>query len=336
MDAQSIKLIGSEDVQDQFSHPLTKRNLRPLYVKQYSRQLDILARIVAYDAVVIDSANANRCQHTNPFLEGVLFATTPSLEIYEQVGANVNIALKTLSNQEEYAAWKLDWFDGADKQYHDDLFRIYPQIAEANSDQSPARALFYLELARMSGKSVFLSPGKKAMFDKLAIVLGSAADALSVTERVADAPFQKAVREHLPTSQSFSMPPLADYILSNAFAQQTSIFHSAQQIRETTEAQEFRKWLMLLEQSMLMEDRGSTVETMRMLKKVEFAASAWSKELDASVGIRYELRTADIAEVPKVGWLYKAFGVDGKYKYRDPIVNAPMNYLAFISHWYES
>lgn len=341
MDARSLNCIGDDPQYTELARPVpTRPAVFSLFKQRYKNQLDVLARIVAYDFVVIDSLNRVNCRQEVPELDDLVFETNPTEEAYLHAKEGVQLFTHNSGGLTTSAKWTREdgeWWDALEKRYHDEMFRKYPVPAFADSDVSFPRTLFYIELSHIAGVSLFLSPGKRGLLQKIAEDVR--ADALTVVQNIPDRRIRSAVERELgPTGTSsgpFFIPPLPAYICKFASQEQISVLEAVRTIHGSDEAKSFRSWLHRLESAMLSGDRSDALKSAAMVEEIDDVAKKWATNWDAKCGIKYERRTAELSKLPRFGWIFELLGV-GKLKITDPILTSPPHYLAFIAKWYDA
>jgi hypothetical protein len=79
----------------------------------------------------------------------------------------------------------------------------------------------------------------------------------------------------------------------------------AKEIRDSTEAISFRKWLSELNKVLASGYEAGILKANAELKKLESIVDGWLKTGDFKQGIEYERRKFNIGEIPKIGWIVK-------------------------------
>lgn len=189
------------------------------------------------------------------------------------------------------------------------------------SSNSPARALFYLELSRILNGPLLLHPEKSAYLQKI----GQA-----VRDRVAlvYGSMVRGVRDALQFKEAtIPIPPIADEILRTARREKCSLLESAKAIRESREMVSLRAIVWELTS---VENVGQRIlyERELALRTKEIADSIQSR---AVAGTRISRRQINLAEIPAIGIVFKLAG-GGKIKVPDFVLNE-RPHIALFSRW---
>lgn len=311
--------------------------------------LDILARSVAYDALIVDElalesirqfgASPDRLQQLS-----AIKSTVVPREVYQQSHDQVWAYLRWLRSHRAgptLESWLTsnDWFDHAEKEIHDRLFKRSASDSIADSNESVARLVFYLELSRLSGLPVLLSRWKskflRYMSDR------TLRDAQSVVENVLGSlPTRELTWELSSVLQSeyahdfeFECPPIAEMIVRTAYSKQISVLDATMRVRESKSAVAFRRWLHPIQISLMRGDRASRADALRELNRVRQIVDQWIGDADESLGVTHVRRTASLQAIPVVGWVVRLGGV-GAVELKDKILDPPQRYLQFIASWF--
>jgi hypothetical protein len=234
-----------------------------------------------------------------------------------------------------------DWnhselFEMPDKKWADALghrgLRIPSILTDSNN--SPARALFYLELAGRAGVPLLLSPQKDRWVTTGREKVRQFAHELVVSK--VETQLQARIDDQITGlfSRTVSVPlaPVSRMILRRATDERKSLLDVAIEIRESREAKTFRNWLVELNKALASGYEAGLVKAHAELKKLESLVDAWLKVGDVKQGIEYEPRSVNIGEIPVIGWIVKMAGIRA-ISVNDPILN-PNRVYRFISQWY--
>jgi hypothetical protein len=200
----------------------------------------------------------------------------------------------------------------------------YYNAIDANlgvSGNSPARALFYLELSRLlkgplllhSEKSAYLQKISQAVTDGVASVYGS------LVEGVRSALQLKGV--------TIPIPPIADEILRTAGREKCSLLEAATVIRESKEMVSLRAIVWELT-SVANVGQRIRYEREVALRTKEIADSIQSR---AVAGTRISRRQVNLAEIPAIGVVFKVLG-GGEITVPD-FVLYERPHIALFSRW---
>jgi hypothetical protein len=245
-----------------------------------------------------------------------------------------------------YDASKLYWlsddwnhsesFEMPDKKWVDSLRNrdvLIPPIV-TNSNNSSMRAFFYLEIANRAGVPLLLSPEKDRFVTTAREKVRQIAHELVVAK--VETQLQNGVDDQIKSlfsrTLSVSRLPVSRMILRRAKEEKRSLLDVAKEIRDSTEARSFRKWLAELNKVLASGYEAGILKAHAELKKLESLVDGWLKTDDFKQGIEYERRKFNIGEIPKIGWIVKMTGIDS-ISVNDPILN-PNRVYRFISQWY--
>ena len=315
------------------------------YAADLNRLLNVLARMVAYDFVVVDTSVAEfsfwekRDAPSERPLGGDLVRTmSVPAEVYRVCAASVLNAAGFVHYDPAVDHWlqDSDAWDPVEKKHFDE--RVDPQSMSwiRNSDQSLARALLYVELARYASAPVFLSAEKE---QKLAnIGHRFIRDALHIVQQEVDQAVFKSlnnsIRDLYGRQFDIPYPPLVRYIVSVAYRHGLPVWDAAQRIRDLPAAVVFRSWLAKLQHHLLAgSSSADLLYVQQTLATLSAIAEQWGAECGSSFGIRYRTARADLGSLPLLGTVFKIAG-HATAEIKDPLLARGIDYLNFISEWY--
>lgn len=315
--------------------------------------LDVLSRLIAYEYVCVDGLawkNRENIYRDGPLpavIEPLICETTISKSFYEISFDTVLKMAKTLGfgsrkSHDVHPLFKGGTFwDASDKKFHDSLRGEYGSDVQniswvSHSTNSPARVLFYLELARLARVPVFLNPFKRTFFDFFNQRL--IPEVLKIIEQESDKQLfhelQKIIAENQFGEIEFKLPPLADYIVNNARKKNLSIYDSVADIRSRDEVGEFRNWLKEIQSLILSGKRNNALLATRKIKEFLKFLKDWADLSDVTANIKYKIKEISLKHVPVISELLEASGLD-KIRVKDPILAGIPKYVSFVSAWYQ-
>jgi hypothetical protein len=197
-----------------------------------------------------------------------------------------------------------------------------------NSMMTISRAHFYLELARELAVPLNIDP-VRATYLSSVVAVHEAALARGVPEKVIDRFANRAPTAEEPDIISFELniPPVPEFVLHFAKARRVSLHQATLEVRNSKHAAEFRKWCAELFQ--LGEEGGlkARTEYRKMMKEFTSACDKWC--IDACEGVKYETRTLKLGDIPYVGKVLKAVGLDD-ISIKDPVLIPSKRYRYFL------
>jgi hypothetical protein len=160
--------------------------------------LDVLARLVIYDFTVVDIIALHSLEIDDVVLPDLIKTMNVLHDVHDQIRERIPVHVSRWLGDSK---WQGEWFEMAEKGYHDKLHEEQ-RAGFANSTDSLRRTLFYLELSSIAGVSTFVSPVKK---DILKFIGNQLLDVFREIESRVDSTMRKSVSEKLGNLyQSFS------------------------------------------------------------------------------------------------------------------------------------
>jgi hypothetical protein len=203
------------------------------------------------------------------------------------------------------------------------------------SNNSAARVLFYLELARIGGCPVFLSPEKRRFFRFVGEEV--VPEVYALLERTVEGRMRGTVSELVQQvygfRREFPVPPLPEYLLSVAERKSVSLLDAFWEIRNGQNAGTFRTWLDGAQRLARENTRPSALALEKHLNEADRLARRWARELDVGLGVKHEVHRANLEAAPGIGWLAKLLGV-GRVDYRSRLLRPKLEHMAFVADWY--
>jgi hypothetical protein len=307
------------------------------------KSLELLGLLVMYDFAVVDSFALE--MSTEGVVDDSLIQITsfPDSVIVECGLELMNDFSSLYGRYDPSELYWLsdDWnqselFEMPDKKWVDALSNrnLLIPTTVTNSNNSPARAFFYLELAERAGVPLLLSPQKDRCVTTGRDKLQQFAHELVVAkvETQLQGKIDDQVKGLFSRIVSVPLPPVSRMILRRAREEKRSLLDVAKEIRDSTEARSFRKWLAELNKVLASGYEAGVVKAHAELDKLESLVDGWLKTGDVKEGIEYERRKFNIGEIPTIGWIVKMTGIDS-ISVNDPILN-PNRVYRFISQWY--
>lgn len=316
--------------------------------KTYANDLNVLSSLVIHDKVVFDADMLACFNFTRPELklfDGLVEPVTITPDLYDQAGKATRAVMGSLKQSgKSYPVFSESgpWFDGADKAYWDGLNERHRtgEYTFADSQRSPARSLFFLEMGRQAGVQLCLSSNKRAWFETLA----SNFDDARLAQQVFHEEISEQVREAATGSDRLAvrscpliLPPLPEYLLRVAVGNRLSLIEAAQFIAATDQAKQYRAFLASLRGALI---AGDTSDVLRY--------RALRAKLDAFLGRLQECGDVDQALFDRsllsvVEGVIKAVPIVGEFLatlpeiFMDKTGWTPRTrvepYVAFLSDW---
>jgi len=294
---------------------------------------DILARLVVYDGLLLDTSVQETFQN-HLSTEAVRIIPVQFEErTYKDASKTTANALLALVRKGVLTQKELNtdqFFFGDLKSYTDAIEKRFHTLGGllADSNRSIPRVLFYLELSRHLGLQVFLSYEKRNLLRDLGKAVWD--DAFSIVS----GEINRTVMQQQLTSESemetkLQTPPLVDLIIRRAVAQKTSIEQSIVAIRNMEGAQQFRDKLAEIEKYAMQGDDASKLKIKKLVKRLLVAAQTWSEAADPDVT---RMCQANVTKLPYVGAWLEALGIgpiEIPLKFRNR-----RSYVQFVSEWY--
>jgi hypothetical protein len=221
---------------------------------------------------------------------------------------------------------------GPEKEYGELLpdFYVYGW-ALARSNLGVERTLLYYETAAAAGVPLILHPFR---YDQALAIEAACADAYTAVKKIVRKTFEEPIKnqlESLGQIYSIGLPPLALKMVEFAGREEISIIEAAARIKESKNAQAFRKWLADIQISLAEGSTRSKLEALRMLEELKRVASLWFTHLDSKEGVTHKRRELRLSWIPRIGALLDLLD---KPTLRDPILNRK-GYLTFVSSWFD-
>jgi hypothetical protein len=324
----------------------------------------IIQSLVLYETVLADSilfeveSTVTRAHELFPdAIRGIFIRSSARERVGERVDAAVARGLDSLPDTSEtiseiWQRWRL--LEASEKPLLDKISETRPRLIplEYSSDEevvrhldianpiwlglsstvldsmmTTARAHFYLELARELVVPLNIDPVRATY---LASLLAKSQEALGmgVPERVVD-DFASRIKPPVDAIVSFDLPipPVPEYVLRLAKAQRISLYEATMEVRNSTNARNFRDLCATLfnlgeEGGLHAQDEYNTV-----MKDFATFCEAWAR--DASEGVDYRIRTLQLGDIPIIGWILKVAGMDERMV-RDPVITPDTNYRYFL------
>ncbi len=237
---------------------------------------------------------------------------------------------RVLEDTAPQIAWRKYGF-GVDKLYGELLTKFYDAGAFlARSNFGVERTLFYYEAAAAAGIPVVLHPARN---EEDMDIKRTCQDAYNVVKEKLRKSFEESINAELVTlgiESSITLPPLIAAMIRMASTNRMSIIEAARTIKESNEAQLFRKWLSEIQSNLIKGTLEGKMRVLKMLRELDKVVVAWKESLDLKAGVVYKKRRLRFAWIPRIGALLEMLdGMD----IRDPILRRK-GYLTFISSLY--
>jgi hypothetical protein len=314
--------------------------------------LEVLARMISYDFVVIDGTASkpvfNAADVQSGHLLGELGGLLRQIIIPEPVYEAVSLLFSTEDKGREETLWEMfdalsmrrpNWYpltgliekERLESKYSREVIGYDLGSFSHMSGPFPQRAVLYLELSARGGVPIFLSPDKDPFLvhyqKKLPV------DALETVEKIVDTQFQETLKDLFLPSEGIPIPPLAEHIVRQAHRKNISLLTSMLEIRETKEAKIFRRWLGEIQQNLVSAERPKLIDAAKALHELKGVAQAWFSNFDLGYMTQHKHTKFIPKALPVIGDVFEATG-HGEITIKDPLVKRPL-YLTFISKWYE-
>lgn len=348
LDASTINLLASQSVFHALTRDFKDRSIAPYLQGILLRQIED-ARL---DRVEIESAY--RLNHALSFLElwvlsedvfvdvqalksleshynhdnfRALHPLFKKTEINDQVrreaASRVAVFHHHLSTSDNALVQDVSlWGEGdLEANLKDDYYRKFSGPL-ADSRNSRARAMFYLEASHILNVPLFLHPKKSTHLKEMGQALQRSSSA--VYEMLVD----EVRRELRYEEHEIIVPPIADEIVRVAVERGISLVESAQEIRDLNELAALRKCVAKL---CSLGSEGRNVE-LRLKIRNEGRRIAGRIEAQLNVQGRISRRKIEVAELPWIGPFLKAMSYKPIFFVRDfELYQRP--YVALFSRW---
>lgn len=339
LDGTSVRLISEQASKKELTEKHNKfgPDWRALYSsRRVTRHaLDVLSRVVVYDYLVVDYNALESLSIGETLLPNLIHKTEIPESLYRESWRDVKAGYYL----QEHFPSRFDenkWFDHNDKHWMDRVCSLNYVGGIANSQESVARAFFYLDVARSARVPLLLSPSKadnlesieKEVIPELFKKFQERIDA-ALMARV-NAIFSADAKENAVVIHE---PPLVDWIIRNAEAKGLSLADSALALRETKEAIAFRVWLKEIQADFSSGDRARILRAFQKAIKAHEYIKEWTQEANPQFGLTKVKRTLKLGKIPVVGWLFELANADN-FTVSDPLLTAPEAHLAFIAKMY--
>ena len=351
IDGTTVRFVSGNDGRTFLAEapPLRELDRREYMVQNNEwcrKSLELLGLLVLYDSAVVDSF-ALEISSRDVVDASLIQITSFPDSVVTDCGLELGRSLSSLYGQSD--ANELSWlsddstnyelFEMPDKSWVDDLSSrdkvIIPSVV-TDSNNSPVRALFYLELADRAGIPLLLSPQKDKCVTTYREKLRKFAHELVVAK--VETQFQSKLDEQIKSlfarTWSVSLPPVSRMILRRAREELRPLLDVAKEIRDSTEARSFRKYLAELNKTLASGYEAGLLNVQAKLNKLESLVDGWFETGDINQGVTYKRRKFNIGEIPTIGWIAKMAGI-GSFSVNDPILN-PNRVYRFISQWYSA
>jgi hypothetical protein len=221
---------------------------------------------------------------------------------------------------------------GVDKTYGELLADFYDYgWSLARSHLGVERTLVYYETAAAAGVPLILHPSRN---DAAQAIDVACSDAYAAVKEIVRRTFEEPIKnrlESLGQIHSVALPPLASKMLWSAGREGISIIEAAARIKQSKNAQAFRKWLADIQINLAEGSMQGKLEALRMLEELKRVTSLWSTNLNTKEGVSHKRRELRLSWVPRIGCLLDLLD---KPTLRDPILNRK-GYLTFVSSWFD-
>ncbi len=222
---------------------------------------------------------------------------------------------------------------GVDKTYGELLADFYDYgWSLSRSHLGVERTLVYYETAAAAGVPLVLHPSR---YDAAQAIDLACSDAYTAVREIVRSTFEEPIRnklESLGQIHSLALPPLASKIIWSAAKEGISIIEAASRIKQSKNAQAFRKWLAEVQMNLAEGSMQRKLQALRVLEELKRVSSSWSTQLDTREGVSHKRRELRLSWVPRIGCLLDLLD---KPTLRDPILNRK-GYLTFISSWFDN
>ena len=294
--------------------------------------IDLIARLVVYDGLLLDTAAARPSFFNNPLSSDAVKIAQVQFEreIYEQAAKTTFQYLRTVKERKINGvdiSELEDLFYGDFKRYVDQISRGVHGLGSliADSNRSVPRALFYLELSRHAGLQLFLSYEKRNLLNDLERLLWQDAFSL-VSDSVNAAVVKSQTTDH---DIRLETPPVVDLVIRRAFKRKISLEESIIEVRNLEGAQQFRDLLAQIQRLLMLGDAAPKLKINKLLQPLLKAANTWSLAADPEVRWLWQ---AKINKLPKIGAFLEALGIEIPAL---PVKVPFHSYVQFVSEWYK-
>ena len=214
------------------------------------------------------------------------------------------------------------WSEGDLEAYLKDDYYGEFSAPLADSKNSRARAMFYLEASRILDVPLFIHPKKSSHLKEVGQALQRSSSA--VYEMLVD----EVRRELRYEKHEIIVPPIADEIVRVAVERGISLVESAQEIRDLNELAALRKCVAKLC------SLGSEGRNVELKSKIRNEGRRIAGRIEAQLNVqgRISRRKIEVAELPWIGPFLKAMNYKPIFFVRDfDVYQRP--YVALFSRW---
>lgn len=345
-DATSVEMLtASKDFIKECLSPdiLRKVQRNPKSEPKAAWILDFLGRLVIFDFLVVDTRALDALGVENTPWDEVIRVTSIPVETYNAAFSEICEYGGALLNVEQGSWLKRSIYNYGDKRYVDALERDPDLMTWGLSDSTipGLRIYLYMVLSADRGVPLVLDPRKDAMIKQLQRdTQGSFLDAFSKIMGRLDEQVVSKIQlfcDQWGKSDPIPLPPLSNYLCGISKKNKISLLDAARYLRETQEAKGFRKWLYQYDtysRSTTLSDRA---KAKKCLEELGNLAEQWVVHSDFNIGVKYQMRTLDLGEfanfpdLKAVSTMLRAFNMDKKIAFRDPILNR-QPYKVFLAN----
>jgi hypothetical protein len=301
--------------------------------------LSFLEQIVVSEKLIIDEAALSESTFSLPAgLESEFTKICPNQRVYEKTVKNTFNILRGIFNggDEVMTREELDnqLWSMAEKQYHDILSKsaFFPTASLAATNNSAARAIFYLEFSKELGFPPFLSKDKKNWLEFLRKLTRPTFHEC-ITKLFKGAIFND-LEEFIGDVDVYpAMPPVAELIVRNSIMKAIPLDEATLEIKYLPGARDYRKLLNELEGAMRRGWSGRS-DVQKILQSLKKVADVWGKSIDFDLNVTRSQRTFKIGKLPIIGKLLEVASMD-ELTIKDFILNSPPGYIVFIREWFK-
>ena len=218
-------------------------------------------------------------------------------------------------------------FHEGDRRCHDHGSGLLPMSCFEHSYEHPLRALYYLRLSEVSKVHCFLSEAKRNYIEDL-----------RVSAKVVPDPHdevRKAVLAELGNPDDL-LPPVAEIVLLHALDSGKSPGDALVDVRNSTEAQEYRNRLRDLRRGARVPTVGGRAEVEAYFAELRDLGKIWMK--DPYNRVKYDIGKADkvVSAIPPAGALLAQILPDRAKEALGTLFASPDLVHLFISRWFRT
>jgi len=261
-----------------------------------------------------------------------LFSTQIPNDIYRHSETIIMHTSHWLAKVDNKTEWNRFGF-GVEKNYQDMRSKeAYSSISR--SDLGVERTIFYYEVGAMCRLPIIFHPNRNL---EIKAINSAMIDAYNIIKRELEDKFEKPIANKFLSEGldiNFNIPALFNYVLTISGNKNQSILQTMSDLKYSSEAIAFRKWLLEIQYYLSSESMNHQMEGLKMVTELEKISTQWIESLDTKNGVLYQKRKLNLSKIPRIGSLFGLFDTFDTIEISDYILNKK-EYLIFLSNWYD-